>query len=375
MLRTQLKGKNIGVVFGTFAPLHIGHLSLIHQAKKEQDGVIVVVSGYEGDRGHQVSLPLSKRFNKVRIAFEGDSLVEVRYLDESSMARYPDGWEPWLLKLDEILQQASKEQANYTFYLGESDYLEQINQRRPHYKVKLADRSHIPISGTQIRQSPLPNFESIAAPFRGTFSQNYLVVGAASTGKTTLLTDLARILSAPLSLEYAREYQQKWNKRDEELDYLAYVDLLTGQFNQMASLIDSSQNKGIVLSDTNSTVTMAYIDYFIKDLITDEQYQSLYQIYLEVSKRERWHEIFMILPESEFIDDGYRDMGMAATGVRETFTQHLYQYFVKEQKEHLITWVKADDTKQSTDDTTVFYRNYQFILNKIYKNRDEAFKL
>lgn len=52
MLRTQLKGNLIGVVFGTFAPMHAGHLSIIHQTKKEQDGVIVIVSGYAGDRGH-----------------------------------------------------------------------------------------------------------------------------------------------------------------------------------------------------------------------------------------------------------------------------------------------------------------------------------
>lgn len=53
MLRKKLKGKNIGVVFGTFAPLHVGHMSLIHQAKKEQDGVIIIVSGYKGDRGDE----------------------------------------------------------------------------------------------------------------------------------------------------------------------------------------------------------------------------------------------------------------------------------------------------------------------------------
>ena len=40
----------IGVVFGTFAPLHQGHLDLIYRAKKEcSNGCIVVVCGFDGD--------------------------------------------------------------------------------------------------------------------------------------------------------------------------------------------------------------------------------------------------------------------------------------------------------------------------------------
>lgn len=43
-----LSGFNIGVVFGSFAPLHQGHLDLIMRAKKESDGGCVGIF-YEKD--------------------------------------------------------------------------------------------------------------------------------------------------------------------------------------------------------------------------------------------------------------------------------------------------------------------------------------
>lgn len=44
-----LSGKSIGVVFGSFAPLHQGHLDLIYRAKKENDGgATVSMAGLTG---------------------------------------------------------------------------------------------------------------------------------------------------------------------------------------------------------------------------------------------------------------------------------------------------------------------------------------
>ena len=61
----KLKGNNIGIVFGTFAPLHQGHLDLIMRAKKECDGgCMVIVDGRDGDRGGK-DMPLKLRYRYV----------------------------------------------------------------------------------------------------------------------------------------------------------------------------------------------------------------------------------------------------------------------------------------------------------------------
>ncbi len=37
----------VAVIFGTFAPMHKGHIDLIQRAKRECDRAVVIVSGYK----------------------------------------------------------------------------------------------------------------------------------------------------------------------------------------------------------------------------------------------------------------------------------------------------------------------------------------
>ena len=89
-----LKGKTVGVVFGSFAPLHQGHLDLIMQAKKENDaGCIVIVCGYDGDKGEPL-MPHNKRYRYVREFFADDDLVAVYAINDTEIGldKYPNGW-------------------------------------------------------------------------------------------------------------------------------------------------------------------------------------------------------------------------------------------------------------------------------------------
>lgn len=92
-----LEGNTIGIVFGSFAPLHQGHLDLIMQAKKECDGGCLVIScGYDGDKGEPL-MPHTKRYRYVREFFANDDLVAVYSINDSELelAPYPQGWGGW----------------------------------------------------------------------------------------------------------------------------------------------------------------------------------------------------------------------------------------------------------------------------------------
>ena len=325
MKRKQLSGKRIGIVFGTFAPMHVGHVDLITKAKRANDNVLVIVSGSntQEDRGTRAGLSLNRRFRYVREVFYDDELVVVDKLDEAGMPAYPEAGCLGLIVSKSLSLRIRMILKRLPSNVGEPEYVTELNRYYPQAQVELIERSIINISATEIRDNPMENWRFITKPFRRHFTRKVLVVGSASGGKTTLVKDLARTYNAPCSLEYAREYQEKYNVRDDELDTNDYIHLLTDQYAQTSDIIDKGQHSGLIFADTNSTVTKVYIDYYLKENISQEEFDMLDRLYQVTQAREKWDLIFVILPKSNYVDDGFRDMTMADNQTRDWFTKHL----------------------------------------------------
>lgn len=337
-MRGKLKGTNIALFFGTWAPMHVGHLSIIHQAKRCHDGVALIVSGRKGDRGAKIGLDLTKRFRYVRETFKEDELVVVVKVDETGIPEYPDGWVQWLALAEKQVEQEVSKEAKFTIYVGEKEYQEKLSVLRPEWRIVLMDRAERPISATQIRKNPMKYWRQIAKPFRRHFSNNILIAGSASGGKTTLVKDLARSYGSSFSLEYARYYQKKYNVLDEELNGKDYRYLFANQYRQTSNEIEGSGNNGLVIADTNSVVTKAYMDWYLttepevaekqgKTLITLAEKKALDLQYAATIEQEVWALIFIIPPVTPYVDDQFRDMTMAEEAIRWAFHNHLLELF------------------------------------------------
>lgn len=367
-----LSGKRVGVVFGSFAPLHQGHLDLIMRAKKENDGgAIVIVCGFDGDKGEPL-MPHSKRYRYVREFFADDDLVAVYAINDTEIGadNYPNGWTKWLEEFERIWAQATAITAtevpgrvaplmsrpDRVWYVGDHEYFLDLTERNE--KAILVDRvADNPICATMIRQNPVKHWDKITFPFRRLFSHNILICGTASEGKSVLTTDLGKYFNAPHSEEYAREYMRESCVSEWELDGADYLALLDGQYRANKHLINSPGNHGVFFADSDSMVTRMYAEHYSKDptcAITPEEFERVAVLADEITRKCRWDKIFLVAPRGVFVDDHERYM--AHSGMKER--QELFDILCRNLKESG-NWDKVVVLKDG------YYENFMTIVEYV----------
>ena len=327
--------KGVGVVLGSYSPLHNGHLDIIYQAKKEcSGGTVVIVCGYEGDKGYPL-MPLKSRYQMVREYFKYDPLVAVYCLsdDEMGIAGYTDQWDIWLehLMKDVITLNAESDDVAHlkeclTFFVGEPEYADEISKR--FFRTRLIDRQANPICATMIRENPHKYWNNIAWTFRRVFSHNILITGTASEGKTTLVEDIGRYFNIPFSFEWARKYIEKHCLGDWEFNATDFLSFLNGQFNYNRDCVESKSNTGIFISDTDAIVTAMYAKYYALDPEMDLSSTE----YLNIIKpatdayvaKSKWDKIFVVVPHGEFVDDHTRYMKHGTMEARNELVEILF---------------------------------------------------
>jgi HTH-type transcriptional regulator, transcriptional repressor of NAD biosynthesis genes len=179
-----------GVVIGKFYPPHLGHSYLIETALSQIDHLDVIVCV----RPDQ-SIPGSLRSQWLKHLHPRVNVIEVQdFCDDDNSTRWAQftvqtlGYRPDLVFTSE----------NY----GEP-YAHAMDAK--HVMVDL-NRVKIPIAASVIRAKPLEHLEYLAPIVRAFFVKRVCLVGAESTGTTTMSRLLAEKYNTIWVPEYGREY-------------------------------------------------------------------------------------------------------------------------------------------------------------------------
>lgn len=272
-----------GLVIGKFYPFHRGHRFLIEMAVRHCRKVDVIVC----DHGGQL-IPASLRAGWIREMVPAARTVVVpdTYLGDDDSKGWADFTVNFLGRPPDAVFSSEDYGDRYAEFMGAI-----------HVSV---DRQRIafPVSGTAVRNDPYANWEWLDPPVRGYFARRVAVVGAESTGTTTLARDLAGHYRTAWVPEYGRYYWEGKMSTPEASSWRTeeFVHIAEAQ-NKMEDRLARTADR-MLICDTDSFATSLW----------HERYMGFWSPEVErLSAGRRYDHYFLTGDEIPFVQDGTRD--------------------------------------------------------------------
>jgi NadR type nicotinamide-nucleotide adenylyltransferase len=291
----------LGLVIGKFYPPHRGHKHLIDSARSQCDHLVVILAHHPSQQ-----IPGELRLAWLReIHPDCDVRLVPDELDDDSAQ-----WARWTID-----------------YLGRApDVVFTSEDYGPAYaslmgaRHVMVDRGRqaVPTSGTAVRNDPLAALDFLEPVVRAHFVRRVVLIGAESTGKTTLARELAEHFSTAWVPEYGREYwEQKakgWetatpNWTSEEFAHIA------AEQQRREDLAARSANR-VLICDTNAFATGTWHERYLgsrSDAVD------------AIGRRDRSDLYLLADVDAPFVQDGWRD--------GENVRQWMHERFVAQMKE------------------------------------------
>jgi HTH-type transcriptional regulator, transcriptional repressor of NAD biosynthesis genes len=303
-----------GLVIGKFYPPHRGHKFLIETALEAVDHLDVLVcvradQTISGDLRQKWLQEIHPTAHVIQVDDFGE--------DDNSKA-----WAEFTLSIlgrapDVVFTSEGYGEA-YASFLGCS-----------HIQVD-RDRRHVPISASRIRANPLSYWSFLEPCVRAHFARRVCIVGAESTGTTTLAQDLAEHYQTLWVPEYGRKYCEGlaasgvdlWNYRWQTAEFLHIAHAQCELEDKLAR-----EANRILICDTDALATG----------IWHERYMESRSPEVEAVAASRRYDLYVLTDcDIPFVQDGLRD--------GESIRQWMTTRFESRLTEIEVPWMKVSGT-------------------------------
>lgn len=288
-----------GLIVGKFYPPHRGHKYLIDagRAQVDQLHVIVCQKPHEQPSGDLRAAWLREIHPDVNVM-----LIDDVY-DEQDSKIWAENSIRWLGFTPDVVFSSEDYGERFAFHLG-----------CQHVLVDQARRS-VPVSGTNVRHDALHHWAFLEPPVRAWYAKRICLVGAESTGKTTLARDLAAHYQTLWVAEYGREYTER------KLMAQADSNWTSDEFTHIANTQCERENEAarhankILICDTDAFATSIWHRRYLHERSAAVE---------SIAAQHRRPDLYLLTDvNTPFEQDGTRDGEAIRHWMHETFVAEL----------------------------------------------------
>lgn len=289
----------VGMYGGSFDPLHIGHIHDIIRAAAMCEELYVMISWCEGREStskelrYRWILNSTRHLPNVKIIMIEDKAVSK---EEYNTDYY---WEKGAQDIKDTIGKPIDAVFCGSDYLGtgrfESLYC-------PESEVVYFDRAEVPVSSTEIREWATAHWEYIPKVCRDHYVRKVLVVGGESTGKSTLVENLALAYNTNFVREIGRDTCEYAGGEE----FMVEDDLVENFIRQKDEVRRAARHSNrLLFVDTDALTTGFYCDLLMDD---DEQKRRLTDMAGAINATNEWDLVLFLDPDgTDFVQDGTRN--------------------------------------------------------------------
>lgn len=292
-----------GLVLGKFYPLHAGHQQLIRAASSacERLTVQVLASSVE-------SIPLEVRADWVRR--EHPEVHVVAGMDEAPVDyRDPAVWDLHMAVIEDLLAEP------VDVVVTSDDYGAELAHRLgARWRQVDPGRTTMQVSGTAVRADVAGHWWALPPSVRQWFCRRVVVLGAESTGTTTLAQDLAGHYGVPWVPEYGREWSAVRPGGLAGPWHPAEFDLIAVEHQRQEMEAMRHTPRPLVISDTDVLATTVWHERYVGGPSPSV-----------LARAAAWQPDLYVLTGDEipFVQDGMRDGEAIRHGMHRRFVEVL----------------------------------------------------
>lgn len=288
-----------GLIVGKFYPPHRGHKYLIEFGRSRVDELTVILC----------QRPNESPSGELRAAWLREIHPDVKVLliddfeDEQDSQVWAENSIRWLGSAPDVVFSSESYGERFAHFLG-CEHVPVDNERQA-----------VPISGTQVRRAPLDCWQFLEPPVRGWYAKRICLIGAESTGKTTLATALADHYQTICVPEYGREYsEQKLAETggyDFQSDEFAHIASVQCQREDAAARL---ANK-VLICDTDAFATAIWHRRYLGQRSSAVE---------SIVAAHRSPDLYLLTDvNTPFVQDGTRDGETIREWMHQTFLEEL----------------------------------------------------
>lgn len=271
-----------GLVIGKFYPFHEGHRHLVEFARQRCDHLTVIVCWRASD-----TIPGTLRGQWIREAFPDIgriAVVDDRF-DESDTLVWARNTLKWMGGAPDVVFTSEAYGPDYALAMG------------CRHEVVDPARVAVPCSGRVLRRDPWAHWSFLGPGARAWYVRRVIVLGAESTGTTTLAQDLAAHYQTTWAPEFGRELSEsKLHSGDLEWRSNEFVDVAIEQCRRED--MAARESNRVLFGDTNAFATILW----------HRRYMGAESDAVAAIASARRYDLYLLTgDEIPFVQDGLRD--------------------------------------------------------------------